>query len=170
MMKSWFLSAVAMVSVLVLGLSANSAFAADASPFDQKMAQLSTSYLKISDTLAKDSMVGVDEALQSLLSELPNLKVADAPVAQQEGYADLPALITAGAQGVLDAKTLADKREAFKALSKPFARWATVSKPGDVQLVYCSMAKGSWLQEKGPVENPYYGAEMLRCGQIIAGQ
>ena len=35
------------------------------------------------------------------------------------------------------------------------------------QVVYCSMAKHSWLQPKGEVSNPYYADEAMRtCGEI----
>jgi Cu(I)/Ag(I) efflux system membrane fusion protein len=36
----------------------------------------------------------------------------------------------------------------------------------DLQVVWCSMAPGRWLQRAGEVANPYYGQEMLRCGDI----
>jgi hypothetical protein len=32
--------------------------------------------------------------------------------------------------------------------------------------VYCSMAKHSWLQAKGPISNPYLGPGMTTCGEI----
>lgn len=33
-------------------------------------------------------------------------------------------------------------------------------------VVYCSMAPGRWLQKEGAVRNPYFGDEMLTCGDI----
>ena len=166
-MKTWLQRTWALIPALVLMLASSAVWAGAEKPFDEKMAQLAVPYMTISDTLAKDSMVGVDDALRKILEEVGTLKASNAPSEQQEAYAELPKLITEGAQAVLDAPSLAEKREAFKGLSKPFARWATISKNDGVQLVYCPMAKGSWLQEKGPVENPYHGSEMLRCGQII---
>jgi len=32
--------------------------------------------------------------------------------------------------------------------------------------VYCDMAKASWLQMDRKIRNPYYGKEMLECGEI----
>ncbi len=41
---------------------------------------------------------------------------------------------------------------------------------GPVQQVYCGMAfnntGASWLQCEGPVRNPYFGKEMLECGEV----
>jgi hypothetical protein len=49
------------------------------------------------------------------------------------------------------------------------AMWATMSRPEGISVVYCSMAPGSWLQRGTTIANPYYGAGMLRCGEIVAG-
>jgi len=38
---------------------------------------------------------------------------------------------------------------------------------GQFVVVHCSMAKGSWLQADRSVANPYYGASMLTCGEIV---
>ena len=47
----------------------------------------------------------------------------------------------------------------------------------DVKIFECPMAKtavpsaettqGRWLQMKGPLRNPYFGAEMLECGTEV---
>jgi membrane fusion protein, copper/silver efflux system len=38
-----------------------------------------------------------------------------------------------------------------------------------VKLYYCPMASkpGVWLQTKGPLRNPFFGSEMLSCGQEV---
>jgi hypothetical protein len=38
-----------------------------------------------------------------------------------------------------------------------------------LKVFYCSMAPkpGLWFQAKGPLRNPFYGAEMLTCGKEI---
>ena len=45
--------------------------------------------------------------------------------------------------------------------------WVTMSKPKGLNVAFCSMAKGSWLQSDAKVRNPYHGAKMLRCGEIV---
>ena len=73
------------------------------------------------------------------------------------------------AQALSKANTLDDAREAFKKLSMPMAMWATMSKPKDMDVLYCSMAKASWVQKHGKVRNPYYGPKMLDSGEIVGG-
>lgn len=62
---------------------------------------------------------------------------------------------------------LAEQRKRLGQVSEQviaLARRAGMS--SEIQVVWCSMAPGRWLQRTGEVANPYYGAEMLRCGDI----
>jgi hypothetical protein len=36
--------------------------------------------------------------------------------------------------------------------------------PGGVRIAYCPMARRSWLQRDGAINNPYFGSRMLDCG------
>ena len=65
------------------------------------------------------------------------------------------------------AQGLEKARESFKKLSQPMAMWASMSKPRNIDVVYCPMSKASWLQKEGAIRNPYHGVEMLRCGQVV---
>ena len=85
-------------------------------------------------------------------------------------YKTLPQKVKAAAAKLARAKSIARQREAFKELSRPLAMWATMSKPAGVNVVFCSMAKGSWLQRDKKIANPYYGASMLRCGEVVSGK
>lgn len=61
---------------------------------------------------------------------------------------------------------LIDIREAYLDASQPALELARASKGGELTLAvaFCPMKPGRWLQTKEPLANPYYGAEMLRCG------
>ena len=72
------------------------------------------------------------------------------------------------AQALSKAPDINAARDAFKQLSQPMAMWATMSHPDGVDVLFCSMAKASWLQKHGEVRNPYYGAASLRCGEVLA--
>lgn len=47
--------------------------------------------------------------------------------------------------------------------------WVSMSKPKGMSVVYCGMAKGSWIQKKGKIQNPY-DRRMPRCGTIVGGE
>jgi hypothetical protein len=67
------------------------------------------------------------------------------------------------------AKDIESIRAAFADLSKPMVMWASMSKPSGINVIYCSMKPGSWLQKGAEIHNPYYGAAMPTCGEIISG-
>ncbi|HVG25029.1 MAG TPA: hypothetical protein VND45_12790 [Thermoanaerobaculia bacterium] len=66
------------------------------------------------------------------------------------------------AQSVAVAKSLADARRSFAALSDEM-----IKVPGHPAVYYCPMVKKSWLQPKGKVGNPYDPA-MKMCGELKA--
>jgi hypothetical protein len=73
------------------------------------------------------------------------------------------------AAAAASAGTLTAMRAAFKPLSEALVRlpW-----PPPYQPMYCPMfdsnAGATWVQRAGPVANPYYGREMLRCGTDLS--
>ena len=77
------------------------------------------------------------------------------------------------AEALTGASDLGTARDAFYALSKPLVRWrAAVVASGRAEdelpvVVYCSMAKRSWLQPAGTIGNPYHGQALAECGEIV---
>lgn len=138
--------------------------------FDAAMAAVVTPYLQIHDALAKDSVEGVAAAAEALVKAAEGLD-AHSPDAKQAEHLDAikTTLTTHGKATAAAAADLGQARTAFKAVSQGMGRWATLSKPTDLDLVYCSMTKGSWVQRPGPIRNPYHGSEMLACGEIVSG-
>lgn len=63
---------------------------------------------------------------------------------------------------------LADQRKQFSAVSNATIELAArhPKAAAGLNVAFCGMAKGYWLQKGNKVKNPYYGAEMLTCGEI----
>ncbi len=65
------------------------------------------------------------------------------------------------------------QRAAFGRLSAALVPLIDLERPAGVpwQITFCPMVDGDqgayWLQAPGDVANPYYGAEMLRCGNAV---
>jgi len=112
------------------------------------------SYLAIQEKLAADTIEGVSSVSKELAAQ----------AAKGKGSAAL-AKIEKGARAVGSAKSVKAARQEFKALSDAMIEWNRQAKNPGTDEVYCSMAPGSWLQKSGPVANPYYGKQMLRCGE-----
>ncbi len=157
-------------TLLVLGLVSYGSLAhADTKTFDEQMNPIIEEYLKIPKALAADQTTGVVPAAQKIKKLAAKLNPATVTGEHAMHFKNIPANLQAGAAKLAKAKNIKTMREALKDLSKPMAMWATMSKPKGVSVMYCSMTPGSWLQRGTTVANPYYGAKMLRCGDIVAG-
>jgi|GEM_PF-2301837 len=66
-----------------------------------------------------------------------------------------------------DSGSLQDARESFKALSQAlFAYALKFGSPVRAYVFYCPMANLNWLQEGKAIGNPFYGSEMIECGNM----
>jgi len=78
-----------------------------------------------------------------------------------------PAVATA-AKRLAAATDLAASRKEFAVLSEALvACRKRAAMPGTL-VVYCPMARASWIQPAGEIGNPYYGPSMARCGEIVS--
>ena len=130
-------------------------------------------YETIRGALAADSLAGVAAAAGRLraaaagLAEGPTAEAAAVPAGKLGEVATLLPEVTRAAAALGHAKDLAAARDAFYQLSKPLVRWRHAAARGPA-VAFCPMAKRSWLQPAGePLGNPYYGRQMLRCGEIV---
>ena len=114
-------------------------------------------YLKIQESLTKDSIKGVDEHAAAISKAVKgdDMKMLSPDVARQ-------------ADTLATAKDLKAAREAFKPLSDSLIKYLADNKAGAGKYHegYCPMAKASWLQTEKAVRNPYYGKSMLDCGDF----
>lgn len=121
-------------------------------------AGLVSHYLQIQKALAADRFDGVKQ---------PALKLISA-AAQEGDFKDSERTeIKKAALLVAKAKDLSVAREKFKRLSKPIVKWVEKTRPKGVEIAYCPMAGAKWVQGEGPLRNPYYGSQMLECGEKI---
>jgi len=162
------LLAIALVAATLLTAPPPSAHAATAA-FDQAMGPVLAQYMRVHSALSSDKLDGVSAAAKRIGTLAAKVKPGTVTGKHKAHYASLPKKIRAAANKLARAKSIDKARTAFKELSRPMAMWATMSRPTGVNVVFCSMAKGSWLQTSAKIRNPYYGAKMLGCGQIIGG-
>jgi hypothetical protein len=156
---------VVFITVLLPGLAA----AGGKDTFDKGMQPILKSYLKIHHALVADGTAGVKEAATAIAMQAKKVDASSVTGEHAAHYKDLPKNLRAAAEKLARASSIELAREAFKDLSKPMAMWGTMSKPHGVVVMFCSMAKASWLQNKGDVKNPYYGSKMLGCGEVVGG-
>jgi Protein of unknown function (DUF3347) len=111
------------------------------------------SYLEAHAALANDKLEGVKAPAAAMAAEAEKMGSSGAAIAKQ-------------ARALEQAKDLNAAREAFNPLSESVIAAAKAAKIPDVKVAYCPMVKGSWLQKDNAIKNPYYGSQMLTCGEF----
>jgi hypothetical protein len=108
---------------------------------------LSTHYVDAATALAADDFAKAKTSLTSLA---------------KESTGELQTL----AQAAANTADIAAMRDAFKALSNVAT---TMELPPDHAVAFCPMFKGGakWVQKKDKLANPYFGNEMLTCGNFV---
>jgi len=105
---------------------------------------------------------------QSLLAESQEGVKANAASLASDARASKQPEIANDADALAKSNDMDGARHAFATLSNAMIAYRTAGderpKP---QVVYCSMAKRSWLQRKGDISNPYYADPAMRgCGEV----
>jgi len=118
---------------------------------------------------AAESIEGLHKTAASIREAASNLDSASTSGAGAAHHGTIPVKLREAAEALGEATNLATARQALKQLSEPMAMWAEMSHPKGIDVLFCPMAKASWLQRHGDVRNPYLGKDMLGCGRP-AGQ
>ena len=116
-------------------------------------------YLRLQTTLAEDAMDRVPADAAALGKEAEHLGAAGerihAVAIQLQGASDSKAM-RAGFGDVSDAVIA-------------YVRTSNSPAGSAIRLVYCPMVEKSWVQRGTAVRNPYFGKEMLECGEVKGG-
>jgi Cu(I)/Ag(I) efflux system membrane fusion protein len=126
-----------------------------------------------SSRLAADDLPGYSAVVPKLKQSLQQLAASFPGDHPLKGAIDK--MNSAPLSSQVNSLTIA--RKEFHALATPTVQWARVLKgeegfaafnfyqcPMTDQAVEGAARKGFWVQQGGPLRNPYFGAEMLECG------
>lgn len=138
----------------------------------KKLAMVYHAYVEIQAALAGDSFERVTHSADSLRRAIQEVDFKAIPKAHSL-WKDSRNLLLKAAQGLSKAKNLSEARTEFLPLSQCLIRVTARHAnplPYGLRLAYCPMAfndRGAyWLQKGDVVNNPYFGSEMLTCGEI----
>jgi HPt (histidine-containing phosphotransfer) domain-containing protein len=113
-------------------------------------------YLKIQAALANDSVDGIRQNAGEVATAATAL---GAPAMKIDTTAVQLAATT----------ELADARQKFGMLSEAIDTYMTglhLTPPAGIKVAVCPMVNKPWMQEGNAIANPYYGSEMLTCGNF----
>ncbi len=140
--------------------------------FTNQVSKVVDNYIDLKNSLVSDNQTQVSSQAKSIQSALNNV---DMTLLTQEGHmvwmSQLDSIKTALTQ-LIEAQNISGQRESFESLSNIMLQ---VAKTYPIKGIYfqqfCPMAndgKGAyWLSEKETIQNPYFGSQMISCGETI---
>jgi len=168
-----FLASIIAAVILFAGslsvISANAA--ADRDTLQNHLNKATFSYLQIHDALASDSTNGISEKANALVKSID----ATIALAEENGEGDaLTQALKRVKQAALRLRSktlgLADARETFANLSDatvPLISEYFLPRLASQYYVFsCPMNGRRWVQTSRNTRNPYYGRQMLQCGDF----
>jgi Cu(I)/Ag(I) efflux system membrane fusion protein len=140
--------------------------------FRSTLGAIYESYLGVAKALGDDDFEAARAQLASLVAALPGVDDAALAGLARERWQDERASLETALAAMQRAGDIATMRAAFEALARDvLALERMFGHDGEAVWIeaYCPMAfddKGAaWLQPKGTIHNPYFGAAMLVCGE-----
>jgi len=138
----------------------------------QRLGDLLNRYLSLQKNLA-------DDAEEQALADIPHISKAvndlttELKTSGQEKAAEIAAELNTATQLLAASTTIGETRAAFYPLSRGIIQAVSafgVSGAYPVYEHYCPMAfndtGANWLDTSEVISNPYFGDEMLRCGEV----
>jgi Cu(I)/Ag(I) efflux system membrane fusion protein len=143
--------------------------------FNAALKPVVSAYLDVQEALADDDLARAQSGSEAWLSAIEAATKQAKGQRLREAWAGLARVLEGDVEKFVAAKEIGEARSAFRNLTQSLQRvFATFGNPlgESVRLAYCPMAfdnKGAeWFQRSETVDNAYFGAEMLRCGEIRA--
>jgi Cu(I)/Ag(I) efflux system membrane fusion protein len=125
---------------------------------DERVQALLAPYIQLQEALAADNLGLAKVAAGNLVSVIPAGHLTE---------------VVSALQTIAGSEDLRTARVPFKTVSDALialVREHIVAQESGLYLAYCPMAFSNtgayWIQDDRTVNNPYYGAMMLRCGMI----
>jgi len=126
-----------------------------------------TEYLRLKNALVAGKSKDAADAAKSLKTSLDKLGSSLMTATEQKAFTDLGDDTKEHAEHISTSTDIKHQREHFQMLSKDI--YDLVKAFGTAQTLYkdyCPMVKAIWLSETKPIKNPYYGSNMLTCGNV----
>jgi hypothetical protein len=139
-------------------------------PFEEGMQQAAEIYLPMQKELAGDSFKSFSKLAKELQELARRLDLSNLKGEHAEHYKGIPGKMGKQSGLLAKSKNIDEARNSFKILSQAFAMWVSMDKPKNLQVVYCPMAKASWVQPAGSVVSNPYLINMPKCGNVLSNK
>jgi len=158
----------ALLFVLSVGLGAAPAAPASGGAFTT----IAEHYHRIHEALVDDSLTDVSRNATAIARTADEVLADPSAARAQVAAGDVTTVrellpeVVDRARLLADSADLEDARTAMAKLTQPLTRWQRLVRDPKPVVAYCPMHRRAWLQDDGPVANPY-DPTMLGCGSIV---
>ena len=139
---------------------------------DKKLNVVFKNYFLLKDELVSTNGPSAAAKAKLLVAALTDVKRKELSKKEHTVWMKVMKNLTADAKAIAATSDVKAQRIFFVSLSKKMYDLVKVAKyDSPVYYQFCPMAndgKGAnWLSKENAVKNPYYGAKMLKCGEVV---
>ena len=159
----------ALLLLLIAGVLAGSARATTADSSKQStLAPLLTTYYELKNALVNSDANTAASTTAELLKAVNGIDIKTLSAGEQKVFTSLQGKLSLDARHISAVKDISHQREHFASLSLNMHILAKAARLSDQPIYedYCPMKKTYWLSAESAIKNPYFGKEMLTCGQV----
>lgn len=125
-------------------------------------------YFSLKNALVKSDAKTASVKGEELTNAIAALKMNELSATEHGVWMKVMKNLNDDASAIAKTQDIKKQREAFKTLSKnmyDLLKTSELSAP--VYYQYCPMQDANWLSTESTIKNPYYGAQMLTCGNTV---
>lgn len=129
-------------------------------------------YFAVKDALIKTDAATASTKAKGLDDAVTSIKMSILPAKEHEVFMKVMKDISFDAEHIAETRDIGHQRDHFASLSKNVYELLKIAKfKVPVYYQHCPMfnnGKGAnWLSKENTIKNPYYGTQMLSCGQTV---
>lgn len=142
------------------------------SEFKSQLNEVLKEYLVLKDALVESDNLGVSTAAKEIQSQLENVDMSLVKGEMHMKWMDNLAELSKSANVISETNDLKVQRAEFLKLSETLIESVKIfGVTGVIYQQFCPMTNdekgGYWLSESEEIKNPYFGEQMLKCGETI---
>jgi hypothetical protein len=152
------------IFLLFVSFSVSAYYHRDAS----SLSQLLSLYYDVKNALVNSDAATASAKSGELLKAINSVDSGSLSQTERNAFSSLHYKLEYDARHISETKELSHQREHFANLSLNMYALAKAAKLSaqPVYEQYCPMKKAYWLSSEAAIKNPYYGNDMLICGEV----
>ncbi len=135
---------------------------------ESALSNVQSHYFSIKDALVKTDAKTASGRGKELIDAITAIKMDELSATEHDVWMEVMKSLNSDASAIAKTQDIKKQREAFKSLSKNMYELLKTSKhSAPIYYQYCPMQDANWLSTESTIKNPYYGAQMLTCGNTV---